>query len=95
VTKRNVCIPYTDILVAPEIERPLLRYQAVGKIGGTGSSSSPGVSGDGVVAGGVVPGVGFGGIDGLKSGSGEVCDSLFMSNPLDAKSTIFIILCAV
>ena len=47
------------------------RCQAVGKMGGTGKPSSPGVSGGSVVGGcGAVSGAGFGGIDGLKSGSG-------------------------
>lgn len=73
-----------------------LHYQAVGKIGGTGNSSSPGASGSGLFsAGGFVSGPGCGGIDGLKSGSGTVCDSLFISNPVRSKSIIFILFCQV
>jgi len=47
-----------------------IEHQAVGKMGGTGNSSSPGASGGGVVTGcDGVSGPGFAGMDGLKSGS--------------------------
>lgn len=55
---------------------------AVGNTGGTGNSSSSGVLGGGVGSR-VGPGcrTGLPGTDGLKSGSGDVCGGLSMSNP--------------
>ncbi|RYG97523.1 MAG: hypothetical protein EON58_09550 [Alphaproteobacteria bacterium] len=59
-----------------------LKSQAVGNTGGTGNSSSLGTSGGGTAAGSAgLSGAGFGGIDGLKSGSGVVCDCVFMVSP--------------
>ena len=58
---------------------------AVGNTGGTGNSSSSGVLGEGVGSGaGSGSRAGCAGIDGLKSGSGDVCSALSMSNLFSA-----------
>ena len=57
-----------------------MHYQAVGKMGGTGSSSSSGVAGTGAGSRGGVSGIGLAGMDGLKSGSGGVCSPLSIRN---------------
>jgi hypothetical protein len=66
--------------------------QAVGNTGGTGNSSSSGVLGGGVGSrGGAGSGTGLAGMEGLKSGSGDVCNSLSMSNLFSFRSNILII----
>jgi hypothetical protein len=81
---------YLNQILTLEHFSTVIKSQAVGKTGGTGSSSSFGTSGDGTVAGSVgLSDAGFEGIDGLKSGSGVGCDCVSMVFPHPCQSSRF------